>query len=91
MANDNNKPVIYGFTKNGKFTEVAPIVCDDLEKETNNVKIENADLTVYVAYPGKDIVEAKQAEKVFTDDEAWEYLKDHGIHIDGEAGDDPDT
>lgn len=74
MANDNNKPVIYGFTKNGKFTEVAPIVCDDLEKETNNVKIQNADLTVYVAYPGKDIVEGKEVEKPIADEEENECL-----------------
>ena len=58
MANKNGKPVIYGIFKDGKFKEVAPVICgknpaDDADK----VKAANADITVYTAYPGSDLVD----------------------------------
>lgn len=65
--------MIYGVSAGGKFKELAPVVCDDLEKETAKAKVEASDATVYVAYPGSEIEDLDESER-WSDEELAERL-----------------
>lgn len=66
LADDNDKPVIYGYTvKGGAFKDVAPVVCDDVRKCTDDFQKAHPDYSVvYVAYPG-----GMQIDESFEDEE----------------------
>lgn len=73
LANANGKPVIYGISDGGRFKELKPVVCDDLEKETAKAKAQASDATVYVAYPGSEIESLDESES-WSDEELAERL-----------------
>lgn len=80
LAKSINKPVVYGYTKKGKFYEVNP---KEYHGDDNAFRSQYSASTVYVAYPDKEpINEASSRKSKFDYYDAVDYLEDNGVSCD---------
>lgn len=80
LAKSINKPVVYGYTKKGKFYEVNP---KEYHGDDTAFRSQYSANTAYVAYPDKDSLdEASSRKSRFDYDDAVDYLEANGVSCD---------